>query len=45
MLAQALTQQLCSLLRAKTGFEFAGKPREARLQFVNIARRVVLCLL
>jgi hypothetical protein len=27
MLAQAFTQQLCNLLRVKTGFEFAGKPR------------------
>jgi hypothetical protein len=45
MPAQAFTQQLCNLLQVKTGFAFAGKPREPRLQFVNIAERLLLCFL
>jgi len=42
VLAQTLAQELCNLLRIKTGFNFAGENRNTRLQFVNIAEHFLL---
>ena len=45
MLSQTLAQELCNLLRIKTGFKFARKNGNPRLQFVNIAEHFLLHLI